>query len=284
MLVARCAPEAAATLAPVAELLRTAASVAETSDAAAVVQSLAALVPDGEPDRDRIVASAAALLGAAPSGTPEETLWAVRRLLEVAAQARAVVVMIDDLHWAEPMLLDLVDHLAEWTRAPVMLLVVARPELRDVRASMVDSGRHVVVALEGLDGESTARLACDLLATDALPAGLMDRLPESTGGNPLFLRELLRMLVDDDVLRSVDGTWQLSVAPEAIDVPPTIQSLLAARLDRLPAEEQALLEHASIAGKEFPVGALHELAPSGQPRVVDRRPARELAAQGARRT
>ncbi len=266
VLVARCAPEAAATLAPAAELLRAAAGVTDATDTGAVVQAMRALVPDDEPERERIVASAAALLGAAPSGTPEETLWSVRRLLEVAARARPVVLVIDDLHWAEPMLLDLVDHLAEWTRAPVMLMVVARPELRDVRASMVDAGRHVVVALEGLDGEATVRLACGLLATDALPPGLLDRLPESTGGNPLFLRELLRMLVDDDVLRSDDGAWQLSVAPEAIDVPPTIQSLLAARLDRLPADEQALLEHASIAGKEFPVGALHELAPSGQPR------------------
>jgi class 3 adenylate cyclase len=266
VLVARCAPAAAATLAPVAELLRGATGVTGVTDGAAALQAMNALVPADEAERERIVASAAALLGAAPRGTPEETLWGVRRLLEVAARSRPVVVVIDDLHWAEPMLLDLVDHLAEWTRAPVMLMVVARPELRDVRASMVDAGRHVVIALEGLDGDATARLACGLLATDALPLGLLDRLPESTGGNPLFLRELLRMLVDDDVLRSEGGAWQLSVASEAIDVPPTIQSLLAARLDRLPRDEQTLLEHASIAGKEFPLGALHELAASAQPR------------------
>jgi class 3 adenylate cyclase len=264
----RCTQGGAATLAPVIDLLH-AAIESEATDDAAVTRAVAALVPEQEADRDRIVASVAGLLGAGASGTPEETLWAVRRLLEVAARATPVVVMIDDLQWGEPMLLDLVEHVAEWARAPVLLVALARPELRDVRGSLVDAGRRTVVSLEGLDRECTEQLACDLLASDAVPAPLLDRLTEYTSGNPLFVRELLRMLVDDETLAVVDGAWRLTVAPGAIEVPPTIQSLLAARLDRLPADEQLLLERASIAGKEFPLGALRELLPLASGAAID---------------
>ncbi len=268
-LFARCAQEGAATLAPIADVVRVAAGVHETADAATVVETVDTLIPDDEHDRDRIVASAAAILGAGAIGTPEETFWTVRRVLELAARERPVVLIIDDLHRAEPMLLDLVDHLSEWMRAPVMLIGLARPELRDMRGSMVDGSRRAVIALEGLDRPATRQLACELLETDALPPRLLDRLPESTGGNPLFFRELLRMLVDDGILRCEDGLWHLSVAPEAIDVPPTIQSLLSARLDRLPSDEQLVLERASIIGKEFSRGALHELVTSSTGTSLD---------------
>jgi class 3 adenylate cyclase len=261
VLVTRCTPGGAASLAPVTELLRSAAAIDETTDTESITRAISALIPTDETDHARVATSATAVLSSQGGSTPEETLWAVRRLVEVAAHGRPVVVVIDDLQWGEPMLLDLVDHLAEWTRAPVLLVALARPELREVRASMVDSTRHTVVALEGLDREATTQLAYELLATDALPAGLLERLPESTAGNPLFLRELLRMLVDDQTLRAEDDVWTLTVAWDAVDVPPSIQALLAARIDRLPADEQLLLERASIAGKEFPLGGLSELLP-----------------------
>jgi class 3 adenylate cyclase len=268
VLVARCVSEGASALAPVADMLRIAASVPDTATSDEVVRSLAASIAADVPDRERVATAAAGLFGAAAS-TPEETLWSVRRLLETLAQAKPLLVVIEDVHWAEPMLLDLIEHLAEWTRAPVMLAAVARPELRELRGSLVDSGRHPVLALEGLDHESTQQLACAFLGTTSLPAGLAHLVPESTGGNPLFVRELLRMLVDDQILEPEDEGWRLRVSAGDIAVPPTIQGLLAARLDRLPADEQLVLERASIAGKEFPLGALHELAPSDRSRVVE---------------
>ena len=212
----------------------------------------------------------AAIIGNRAGTTPEETLWALRLLVEQRARAQPVVLVVDDLQWAETMMLDLVEHLAEWTRAALLLVVTARPELRERRAALADGTRHAVVALEGLDGDATEQLACEILGARTLPSALLERLPESTGGNPLFVRELLRMLVDDDVLRSgTDGTWELRVAPDAIDVPPTIQSLLAARLDRLTADEQVVLERAAVWGTEFPLGALVELVPPAvAPRVA----------------
>jgi predicted ATPase len=100
-----------------------------------------------------------------------------------------------------------------------------------------------------------------LLGTDVLPNGLAARLPSSTDGNPLFVRELVRMLVDDQIIRRVDnGRWELTIDADAVEVPPTIQSLLAARVERLPDDERSLLEFASVIGAEFSLGALREIA------------------------
>ena len=175
---------------------------------------------------------------------------------------RPLVVVIDDIQWAEPKLLDLLEHLAEWvTDAPVLLVCLARPELRELRPALAEAGRRVadVLALDGLDSRATEELAAGLLGS-ALPRELVDRLPVSTDGNPLFVRELVRMLVDDAVIRRRDdGTWELAIDAEAVEVPPTIQSLLAARVERLPADELRVLELASVVGAEFSVGALREL-------------------------
>jgi len=270
VLAVRCPPGGASTLSPVADLVRTATGIDETADAAEIGVAVGSLLAADDPDHERIVERAVAILGAGSSGTPEETLWAVRRLVENVARTGPAVVVIDDLQWAERMLTDLVLHLAEWTRAPLLLLVLARPELRDICESLTDGSRHTVIALEGLDRDSTAQLASDLLDTDAVPPGLLEHLPDYTGGNPLFLRELLRMLVDDGTVVATGGGWKLTVAPDAMDVPPTIQALLAARIDRLPADEQLLLERASIAGKEFPLGALRDLVPIASDAAVDR--------------
>ena len=168
----------------------------------------------------------------------EETFWGVRRLIEATAADAPVVVVIDDIQWAEPLLLDLIEHLAEWVAdAAVLLVGLARPELREVRPSLAEPGRPVaaVVVLDGLDASATEALAAGLLGTDRLPAGLVERLPASTDGNPLFVRELVRMLVDDRVIRRRDdGEWELTIDADAVEVPPTIQSLLGARVERLP--------------------------------------------------
>ena len=219
-------------------------------------------------EQDRVSAVLAGLVGAADVRSVEETFWAIRRLVESLARIHPLLVVIDDIQWAEPLLLDLLEHLVEWVAdAPVALLCLARPELREVRPSLAESGRRVadVLALDGLDSAATEALAAGLLGTDRLPVDLVERLPSSTDGNPLFVRELVRMLVDDQVIRERDGTWELTIDAEAVDVPPTIQSLLGARVERLPVAERQLLELAAVVGAEFNVGALRELAPAGAP-------------------
>ena len=258
----RCDPTSA-TFAPIAEALREANSIPESANEIEVVGALLARLPEEEPERERIASRAAAVLGAGIPGSTEETFWALRRMIESAA-ARDLprVLVLEDLHWAEPLLLDLVEHLAEWIRdAPVLLVGTARPELRDMRPSLTEGGRaSAVIALEGLDRRATEQLAIGLLGTEEVPSELLAKIPASTEGNPLFVRELVRMLVDDGVLRRDGEAWTVTVDVEAIEVPPTIQSLLAARMDRLRNDERAVVELASVVGKEFYRGALQELA------------------------
>ena len=235
----------------------------DDADGPTAREHVGTLIPDGEADRERLIEVLAGLVGAARVRSVEETFWAIRRLVESVAAARPMVVVIDDIQWAEPLLLDLLEHLTEWVHdVPVMLVCLARPELREVRPSLAETGRRVaeVVALDGLDSVATEQLAAGLLGTDRLPAGLIARLPASTDGNPLFVRELVRMLVDDHVIRQRDGEWELTIDADAVEVPPTIQSLLAARVERLPSDERELLELASVVGAEFSLGALRELA------------------------
>jgi class 3 adenylate cyclase/tetratricopeptide (TPR) repeat protein len=260
----RCDRAGHATFAPVAQLIRDAAGLDDEATADDARGRIAELLAD-DSEQSRLTEILAGVYGAAAARSVEETFWAIRRLVESLAATCPVVIVIDDIQWAEPKLLDLLEHLAEWVAgAAVMLLCLARPELREVRPSLAETSRRVadVLALDGLDQAATAELAAGLLGTDHLPAGLIERLPASTDGNPLFVRELVRMLVSDDVIRHrSDGEWELTIDADAVEVPPTIQSLLAARVERLPADERQVLEFASVIGAEFSLGALRELAP-----------------------
>ena len=261
----RCDPAGSATFAPIADALRGAAGLSDAATEDEIIAALVSRLPADDPDREKIAMRAAAILGVGLAGSTEETFWAVRRMIEAAADVAPVVLMLDDIHWAEPLMLDLIEHLAEWIRSePVLIVNTARPELRDLRPSLTEGGRCAdVISLEGLDRDSTAKLALNLLGADSLPDALLARIPESTEGNPLFVRELVRMLVDDRVLQRTADGWTVTVDAEAIQVPPTIQSLLAARVDRLRSDERTVLEIASVIGKEFYRGAVVELAPAG---------------------
>ncbi len=261
----RCDRAGDATFAPIAQLIRTLADLSDDADidADTVRTHLGTLLADDEPDRERLIDVFAGLVGTAPSRSVEETFWGIRRLVSATSGGRPTVVVIDDIQWAEPLLLDLLEHLAEWVQdVPLLIVCLARPELRDVRPSLAEPGRRVeaVLALDGLDAAATEALAAGLLGTDRLPAGLVERLPTSTDGNPLFVRELVRMLVDDQVIRRTGDEWELAIDAEAVEVPPTIQSLLAARVERLPGDERSVLELASVIGAEFNLGALRDLA------------------------
>jgi len=254
----RCDVAGTATFAPVADALRSAAGIDESASPDEVLAAIAALVPDDD-DRDRIAVRAASILGAGEPGSTEETFWAIRRIVETAAKVTPMVLVLDDLHWAEPLLLDLVEHLVEWNRtSPVLIVVTGRPELREMRPRITERA----ISLEGLDGAATEALACGLLGTDRVPRELLARLPASTEGNPLFVREFVRMLVDDGILRRSGDAWVATIDVDAIQVPPTIHSLLAARVDRLTPHERTVLELASVIGKEFYLGAIAELAPA----------------------
>jgi class 3 adenylate cyclase len=206
---------------------------------------------EGEPEARTIVNQVLGAVGLAETeGTPEETPWAVRKLLEALALEQPLVVVLDDLQWAEPTFLELVEHVADWSReAPILLLCIARPELLDDRAGWGGGKLNATtILLEPLAPEDAGALIDNLLAGAALPDETRTRIEESAEGNPLFVEQMLAMLSEDG---AGDG---------AVAVPPTIQALLAARLDRLPGSERDAIERASVVGKEFWRRAVAELS------------------------
>jgi class 3 adenylate cyclase/tetratricopeptide (TPR) repeat protein len=200
---------------------------------------------------DSVAARIAPLLGKsdAPS-SPEETAWAVRKLLEARAAETPLVVVFDDIHWGEATFLDLVEHVAGLSRgAPILLLCIARPELLDVRPAWAGGLLNATtVLLEPLASDEADELIGRLLGDDELDATVRTRIREAAAGNPLFLEEMLAMLQEN----GADGE---------VVVPPTIQALLAARLDQLGAAERGVLECGSVEGEVFHRGAVQALAP-----------------------
>jgi len=248
VLGAACNAAGGATFAPLADALRAALEEA--------------VLPD-EAERARIAGGIGALLAGTPA-PPEETFYVVRRLVAALASARPVVLAIDDLHWAEPLLLDLVEHLVQWGAGTrLLVLAAARPELRDTRSSLVSAGGAAsdVVTLSGLDAGAATRLAASVIGADALPAAVAGRVLATSEGNPLFLGELVRMLVNDGALRREGDRWTAAVSPAELEMPPTIHALLAARIERLRAEERLVLERAAVVGRQFSRAAVAHLLP-----------------------
>ncbi len=265
VLLGRCeASGEGITFQPVAEVLRMAAGIGDEDAPDVAAEKLATVLLADEPQRERIVDRTAALLGLAPVASPEETFWAVRRLLESLARRRPVVLVHDDIHWGQPTFLDLLEHLVTWVRdAPLLIVALARPELREVRPALAEPGPGVadVLALEPLAPDASRALADRLLGDAELPPGLAERVLETTEGNPLFLGEMLRMLADEGVLRREGDRWVAARDGDAIAVPPTIQALLSARIERLADDERSVVERAAVIGHQFYRGAVAELAP-----------------------
>jgi DNA-binding SARP family transcriptional activator len=206
----------------------------------------------GEEDAGTIAERISGALGAGGGAVgTEETFWAVRRFLEGLARTRPVVVFFEDLHWAEPTFLDLIDHVADFARsAPLLLVCLARPELLDRRPTWGGGKANAAsMLLEPLSENESAELIEELVDETPLASANRTRIVEAAGGNPLFIEELVRVTVE-----SPDPVKELA------HLPPTIQAVLAARLDQLEPDERAILEAASIVGKDFWLGAVGELA------------------------
>jgi predicted ATPase/class 3 adenylate cyclase len=250
---------------PVAELVKHACDIADDDPRADARAKIGAIVADAE-DGSLIAERVAALLGV-DGGTAglQETFWAVRRFFERLGRTRPVVAVVDDLQWAEPTLLDLIEYLAGWTKdTALFLLCLARPDLTDARPSWgggTASGGWLT--LSALDEDESQRLIRSLLSGGRIDEAATRRIAESAGGNPLFLEEMLRMLEDDGLLRRENGHWVASGDLSTVAVPASIQALLGARLDRLSDEERAVIRCASVVGKVFWWGAVAELAPEG---------------------
>ena len=198
----------------------------------------------------------------AGASSPEELFFATRKLFESVAREQPLVVVFDDVHWAETTLLDLIDHTSDLSRdAPILLICLARPELLDARPAWGGGKMNATsVLLEPLAGPATELLLSNLLGETELAEEARARILEAAEGNPLFIEEMLEMLIDDGLLERRNGSWVATQDLTDLDVPPTIHVLLAARLDRLSGEERSVVERAAVEGKLFHRGAVAELS------------------------
>ncbi|HET9920029.1 MAG TPA: adenylate/guanylate cyclase domain-containing protein [Ktedonobacteraceae bacterium] len=225
--------------------------------------------------------------GAEQSGPQVALLRAWRVLLEALAQQQPLIIIIDDLQWADEALLDLLEYLADRVSGvPVLFLAPARPDFLERRRDWGGGRRNfTTIGLEALSREETGELVSELLNTSELPEALSFSILSRAEGNPFFVEEIVRMLIDQGILIYTDGSWRVSTengvllselstpAPLPDDtlierhyvlplprIPDTIQGVLAARIDLLNQVEKRVLQHAAIIGRTFWLSALLELA------------------------
>jgi class 3 adenylate cyclase/tetratricopeptide (TPR) repeat protein len=246
---------------PVAEALRSGIADAESE---LDPQAGLAAVLSGEPDADRLASAAGSLLGMnADAHDQDELFWAVRKTFEALARRRPLVLVLDDIHWGEPTFLDLVEHIADFTQdAPILLIAIARVELLEIRPVWGGGKRwSTTVELEALSETQSEQLVESLLGQAELPVGFGTRISQAAEGNPLFVEELLAKLIDDGLLERTEAGWAAAGDLSNLAMPPTIQALLAARLDALGPEDRLVIERAAVEGTTFHRGAIAALVP-----------------------
>jgi class 3 adenylate cyclase/tetratricopeptide (TPR) repeat protein len=274
VLVGRCLPYGEGiTYWPVAQALRAALEVHDFDEPEEVRSGLDTILA-GDDHADAIAARLSEVLGIAEGhSAPEETAWAIRRFVEILARERPVIAVWEDIHWAEPALLDAIDHVADWASdAPILLLCTARPEFLDSRPAWgAGKQRASALTLPPLPADASTQLIANLLGGGRLPADAADRVADAGGGNPLFVEQMVSMLMDDGLVVRDDGgredagrenaRWTPVGDLSTIAVPPSVAALLAARLERLSDEERRAIGSAAVIGKDFYLGAVRELLP-----------------------
>jgi class 3 adenylate cyclase/tetratricopeptide (TPR) repeat protein len=252
------------------EMVKAQAGILESDSPADALEKLAVAVAEVAEDpgeRDWLKTSLAPLVGAGDaiaSASADESFGAWRRFLESVASQRPLIVVFEDLHWADDPLLAFVEHLVDWSSGvPLLVLCTARPELYE-RAPGWGGGKRNsnTISLSPLDSDDTARLLAALLRRAVLPAETQARLLEHAGGNPLYAEEFVRMLSDQGLLEG-------ELHDSDIRVPDTVQALIAARLDTLAPARKALLHDAAVVGKVFWSGVVASMGEREEESVRD---------------
>ncbi len=185
-------------------------------------------------------------------------------LLDELVAERPAVILIEDVHWAEDELLDLLERLVEDTSGPLLLICTARPELLALRPGWGGARRAATtLELEPLAAEQVERMLDAVLAGE-LPSQFRDVFGRAEG-NPFFLEELLATLIDQGLLAREDGSWTVRRLPADFSVPDSVQAVLAARIDLLRSAEKAALQAASVVGRVFWTGPIYELLAGTEP-------------------
>ena len=243
---------------PLVEMIGVAAGIEADDTPDEATARVLALTGDAD-----VTARLASAIGLSTAAFPmHETYWAARRLLQGLAQRQPVVALIDDIHWAEPAFLELIENVLDTaTDAPILLLATARHELIEERPTWPDRPNAARLVLRPLSDAAATQVVTHLLGSTSLSPSLVARIVTAAEGNPLYVEQMLSMLMDGRDKRPGGESAALQADADIV-VPPTIRALLEARLDRLGREERATVEPAAVVGLEFPQPAVESLAPA----------------------
>jgi class 3 adenylate cyclase/tetratricopeptide (TPR) repeat protein len=236
---------------PLAEMVKISAGIHDDEPVRQAFDKLRACCED-EAIADLLANASGVLEAVEAEATGQEIAWAAREWAGRLAEPQPLVLVFEDIHWSEEPLLELVEHLAEHVRdAPLLILCLARPELLEVRPSWGGGRlRSAAIELEPLDPDDARELIAALVANTSLKDECREDILDTTEGNPLFVEETVRLLVEND------GSFSI-----ASSIPNTLQALIAARIDRLPAGEKRLVQRAALIGRIFWEGSLAHLSP-----------------------
>ncbi|HEX5015183.1 MAG TPA: adenylate/guanylate cyclase domain-containing protein [Candidatus Limnocylindrales bacterium] len=234
---------------PLTEVTRAAAKIVEDDSTESATAKMAALLGDN-PDRDAIVERVASAIGLSSASFPvSEIFWGARKFLESLAAERPLCVVIDDIHSAETTFLEFLEHLVDTVKGrSILILCSARPELLVDHADWTDQASMEKIELRPLGSDDVEALIDRLLGDVTLPRETLDRVVLAAEGNPLYVEQMVSMVKEH-------GGGEIAV-------PPTINALLAARLDNLTREERAVVEPASVIGLVFAEAAVEAMVPS----------------------
>ena len=264
ILPGRCLPYGEGiTFWPLAEVARAAAGIVDEDPTDVALAKVTSMLGPAGADAAAIIERVTSILGLSDSQFPvTELFWGGRRMLETLASQRPVVMVVDDIHLAETTFLDFLEHLVSVSAvAPILVLCTARHALLEQQPDWTQRTDSRVVALEPLSAEHAGGLVDHLLGGAGLDAATRSRIVDAADGNPLFVEQMVSMLVDKELLRRVDDQWLPTRDLSEVAVPPTIQALLASRLDDLSREERSVVEPASVIGLVFFRPAVEEMVP-----------------------
>jgi class 3 adenylate cyclase/tetratricopeptide (TPR) repeat protein len=243
---------------PLREAVRDAAGIGSDDPPAVAMARLRNRIGD-----DAVCDRLASVIGLSQSPFPiPEVYWGARKFLERLSSEKPLLLVIDDIHWAETIFLELIDHLVEAVEsAPVLLLCTSRHELLDAHPAWATDANSLRLVLNPLTDADAARVVQGLLGGTGIADDAKGRIVQAAAGNPLFVEQLLSMLIDNGTLRNEDGRWEQVGDTTRLDVPPSIQALLAARLDLLEEGERTVIGPASVIGQTFAQAAVEVLVP-----------------------
>ena len=244
---------------PLVEIIRSAARIGEEDSAEIARERIAAIMPAGDPERGAIVDRVASAIGLSSSSYPvAELFWGARKLLEAQAAGRPLVIVIDDIHWAEATFLEFLEHVVTSVQdVPIMLLCSSRPDLIETHPGWLEQAGAVRVDLKPLGSDDVEAMIDRLRAGVALSIVTRMKIIAAAEGNPLYVEQMVSMIREHG-----EGGGD-------VVVPPTIAALLAARLDNLSREERAVVDPAAVIGLVFAEGAIEHMVPDAIRTSVD---------------